>query len=114
MKKRNEHIEEKVNKTMEILDNMEKVEASPFFHTRLEAKLENQIAEKSFFSFLFSSQFYLKPVLIGLVLLVNIISISFFVINTNSNSKHTNEISNLLETYAFDQTEYYALTTKDE
>jgi hypothetical protein len=114
MKKRNKHIDEKVNKSLAFLDNMEKVEASPFFNTRLEARLEKQTDNKSFFSFLFTTQYNLKPVLIGLVLLVNVLSISIFMINTNSASKYSNEISNLLETYAFDQSEYYVLTSNEE
>jgi len=114
MKESKEHIIRKVNETLNILDNVEKIEASPFFATRLEGKLESQMNSKSFFSFLFTPQLKLKPALIALIILINVVSISAFLMNSSVRSNHSTEISNLLETYAFDQTDYYLLTTNEE
>lgn len=114
MNKGNEHIEEKVSKTLAFLDNVKKVEASPFFNTRLEAKLESQLESKSFFSFILTLKYNIKPVFVGIILLINIVSASIFLTNLNIESNHNSEISNLLETYAFDQADYFELTTIEE
>lgn len=114
MKNKNEHIEEKVNKALGFLENPEKIEANPFFYTRLEAKLQEQKEKKPFFNALFSVHYNLKPALIGLILIINIISVSILIMNNETSSNRSNEISNLMETYAFDQSDYIVLTSNEE
>ena len=77
MKNDKRNIQEKINKTLDVLDKVEKIETDPFFYTRLSARLEKQ-ESKPGFDWLFETPL-LKPILVGFVLVVNIISISHFV-----------------------------------
>ena len=49
--KRNEHIENEINKTIESLDSFPKVKADPFFATRLQVKLDKKNQKETSYSF---------------------------------------------------------------
>ncbi len=67
-------IEEEVQKTMKVLDQLERVEGNPFFMGRLEARLQRENATPT------RSQWQLVPVLqvaaVALLLIVNVLSFS--------------------------------------
>lgn len=112
--KENKNIINKVNETMNLLDNVDKVEANPFFKTQLEGKIENLEAKKSMNISFYFSRLQIKPVLVTLLVVLNLIFISLLVNSTYVNKNQNNEITNLIETYAFDQTEYFSLIENNE
>lgn len=113
MKKEQEHINKKVEETMAYLDKQEAVEAEPFFFTRLEARLAKQdehIHNPGFFLF---KSVQLKPIFVGIILLLNIIAVSVVISNKTTINDHTYEIANLIDSYALDQADYYLLTNEE-
>ncbi|MCP5046653.1 MAG: hypothetical protein GY940_05750 [bacterium] len=70
-----EKIREKVDRTLEAMDHMEKLETGPYFYTRVEARLKNrrkQEARQWMPGNIFGRA--LRPVLMTLLLLLNVVS----------------------------------------
>ncbi|MDA3892767.1 MAG: hypothetical protein PF517_13990 [Salinivirgaceae bacterium] len=103
--KKDTNIENEVNKTLNSLDNWQKVETDAFFYTRLSAQLENK-QNTTTFAWLFDTPI-LKPALIAVALLINVLSIGY--IYYGNQSSMGNDFADAFSTeYMLDQsTESY-------
>lgn len=109
MKTGNKHIitvEEKVDKTLQLLDNIKKVEENPFFYTRLKERMEQQEKKRSFFVSGLLRSVPLRPVLLAFIVILNISSALYFL---NTRNVHTGNGKTDLEAFA----EEYSLSTTD-
>lgn len=95
-------LQEDVEKTLEMMDRMESLEAGPYFYTRLEAKLHSREKEKRHWE--------LKPVLLTLLIVINVVSAVFFLvesINTRTGrEEYQTNISTFLEDYSLNRNTY--------
>lgn len=71
-------VQEEVEKTMSLLDRMENLEAGPYFYTRIEARLRSKEREEKTKLLGFLGARVLKPALLLLLLMINLISVFFF------------------------------------
>ena len=103
-----------IEETLNLLDQHQKVTAKPFFNTRLEARIEKLEAEKSKLSFSFLKRQYMQPILVSTLILINILTLVITHTSKNfSTDTRENELSNIIEFYELDQTEYYILTSNE-
>ncbi len=74
-----EKINKKVDETLAIMDQMETLKANPYFYARIQARLHRQERERAggFLAFMMQA-FKLRPAYLALLMLVNIISASVF------------------------------------
>ncbi len=96
-----------VEKTFESINTFERYEGSPFLHTRVMAKLENN--KENSFSFVEKklSQLILKPYILAIVVLINISSVFFFTQNSNAYSENRNEyIDQVAEEFSISASNY--------
>ena len=97
MKKVKSHIEQRTNETLKLIDSYQKVKASPFFNTRLQARLEKETESKNIFSFAIP---ILKPIVISLIL-INVITLSFIASDYLFTS-HSENIETMSELFYLD------------
>lgn len=71
-------VREEVEKTMSLLDRMQNLEASPYFYTRIQAKLSSKEREKKTILSGFPGARVLRPAFLLLLLMINLISVFFF------------------------------------
>ncbi len=92
MKNRDKKIEEKIERTIGIFDDMENIEADPFLFTRIKAGLEEKenTRENLFFSWLPSPQ----AALIVTLVVINLFSLIFYLSETGSATKSTDTFVN--------------------
>ena len=109
------HIEERINKTLEILDNKNKVTANPFLYTKIQAKLEKSNEPKPILLFDFVERFRLKPILVISILVINILSVSYYMSNSNLllNNREEN-IANMVDLYDMDYSDFYISTSMED
>jgi hypothetical protein len=95
-------LQEEVDKTLEMMDRMESLEAGPYFYTRLEAKLRSREREKRHWA--------LRPVLLTLLIVINVISAVFFLVESQntrtSREEYQTDISAFLEDYSLNRNTY--------
>lgn len=113
MKKR-EKIQEEVEKTLRCLDEIEQIESSPYFHARLQARIRGMEEEKApFITRLFGVR-GLRPALLGLVVILNLVSTALIWQRTRGRSTDRSQyLSALVEEYSLDSGDTY-LFTSDE
>jgi len=75
-------VREEVEKTMSLLDRMENLEAGPFFYTRVEARLRSKEREEKLKQPGIFGVKVLKPALLALLLVANLISAVFFLVGS--------------------------------
>jgi len=103
---KSKNIQSEVEKTLNSLDNWKKIEADPYFYTRLSVRLENR-AQPKLFSWFFDSPI-LRPALIAIALLINVLSVSYLLSSNNNVAKSTDFANLFAEEYMLDQsTETY-------
>ena len=83
--KKNQHIQNEIDKTLQLLNSKNKIEADAFFYTRVRAKIDTP-EKASFFDFIFDSPI-LKPALIASLFILN--TMAFLLINYNSSQSLT-------------------------
>ena len=71
-------VREEVEKTMSLLDRMQNLDAGPYFYTRVDARLRSKEREKRTILSGFPGARVLKPALLLLLLIINLISVFFF------------------------------------
>ncbi|MCK4761304.1 MAG: hypothetical protein KAW12_03830 [Candidatus Aminicenantes bacterium] len=83
-------IRDEVNKTLEIMDRLEDIEAGPYFYTRLEAELRSRqrakkglLPDMSQLAHVFSGR-VLRPALLTLLMIINIFSAAFFLLESGA------------------------------
>lgn len=99
-------LQEKVDRTLEMMDRMESLKAGPYFYTRLEAKLCSREREKRLglrdISRIFDRG--LRPVFVTLLIVINVISAVFFLLESQntrtSQEEYQANISLFLEKYS--------------
>ena len=85
-----ERIREEVEKTMSLLDQMQNLEADPYFYNRIEARLRSKERERKTKLLAFPVSGVLKPALLLLLLMINLISV-FFLLKGSSETGLTGE-----------------------
>jgi hypothetical protein len=96
--KKQQHIQEEVEKTLNSLDGIKRAEPKPFFYTRLQARMEQQLQSKV------SGSWSVRPVYafatLAIVFMINIATIVTF---TKSNHQpQQNEIESFAKIYGLD------------
>lgn len=105
-------LREEVDKTLEMMDRMESLEAGPYFYTRLEAKLRSREKKKRHWLPNISQVFNkgLRPVLLTLLIVINVISALFFMVQSQNTRTRQEEyqtnISTFLEDYSLNRNTY--------
>lgn len=94
---------EEVEKTMSLLDRMENLEAGPYFYTRIEARLRSKEREEKTKLWGFPGARVLKPALLLLLLMINLISVFFFLKGSghtgSAEEKYRTHVSQLVQEY---------------
>ena len=75
--KEEEYLEQNVMKTLQSLDALEDIDAHPFLHTRLQAQIREYEENKERSTYLRFNMRDLRPVLLLLFLVFNILSVVF-------------------------------------
>jgi len=101
MNRNKNKIEKESDLTLKELDHLDHQEASLFFYSKLITRLNSETVERqSFFTFLFQSGF-LKPALVVLFILINLISVIKFVSPTpNRDSDQMDPFDDIALSYA--------------
>ena len=107
MKKKDQHIEQEIEKTLDSLNKTEKIECSPFFYTRLMGNietLEKKQKHKVFESDLIS---ILKPTLLIFIIILNIVTGIYLLNYTIEQSQDRSQyIKSLSEEFSIQQSNY--------
>jgi len=92
---------------MNSLDNWKSIETDPFFYTRLRVRIKNNI-ESTSFNWFFDSPL-LRPSLIAIALLINILSINYYLSHTEYFQEQSTDFAAVFnDEYLLDQsTESY-------
>jgi hypothetical protein len=98
-----ERIREEVEKTMSLLDRMQNLEADPYFYIRIEARLRSEEREKKTKLMGYPGAGVLKPALLLLLLMINLISV-FFILKQSGDTglaeeKYRSRASQLVREY---------------
>ncbi len=105
-------LQDEVDKTLEMMDRMESLEAGPYFYTRLESKLRSREREKRHWLPNISQVLDkgLRPVLLTLLIVINMISAVFFMVQSKITRTRQEEsqtyISTFLEDYSLNRNTY--------
>lgn len=106
MTAKKERIEAEIARTLGCLDEIETIEPSPFFYSRLAAHLESQASIENTFSARFFSMSALKPALIGCFIILNICTAALLSQGTSSKSiSREDSLAALAEEYQLIQTD---------
>ena len=105
-------LQEKVDRTLEMMGRMESLKAGPYFYTRLESKLCSREREKRYgirnIFRIFDRR--LRPVLVTLLIVMNVISALFFLLESQntrtSQEEYQANISLFLENYSLNSNIY--------
>jgi hypothetical protein len=105
-------LQDEVDKTLEMMDRMESLEAGPYFYTRLESKLRSREREKRHWLPNISQVLDkgLRPILLTLLIVINMISAVFFMVQSKITRTRQEEsqtyISTFLEDYSLNRNTY--------
>jgi hypothetical protein len=110
--KREKRIEEEVEKTLRCLDEMDQIESSPYFLARLQARIREMEEEKpSFFTRLFGGR-GLRPALLGLMVVLNLVSTVLIWQRTHGRSTDRSQyLSALVDEYSLKGGDTYLFTS---
>lgn len=101
-------IEQEVEETMKAMDRLDRLEAGPYFYTRLEARLKSRQKEKTGILPVPGWFRLLKPVMMTLLVLINLVSATYFLIEPGDSSEASGKITESpLYTYVSGVTEEY-------
>ncbi len=99
-------IKKKVERAFQCLDEIENIECSPFFYTRLQSKIKGLNYKRKHWYDTLSDKFAFRPAFLAVVVLVNIISAVAVLKNGDDQSGSRVElISEISEEYSLNQ--YY-------
>jgi len=79
---RNRNITEEVEKTLSSLDHFPKLELDPFFVTRVEGRIE-RFEQHTFLNWFFEIR-WVKPAILSVFLLINVLTLLKVINNSNS------------------------------
>ena len=110
------HIRDEVEKTMSLLDRVEKLEAGPYFYTRVESRLRSREKEEKAKLPGILGVRVLKPAFLVLLLMINIISAVFFLVESKdtglADKTYSSQASQLVQEYWPSQDTYDIPVTK--
>lgn len=112
--KKNQKIEEEVEKTISLLDKIEEIDANSFRFTRIKAELDsNKVkSEKNSIEMIFR---ILRPLLIAALLLFNVYSvISFYQYSSSNGQTRQQYLESIASEYEMDCSIDYLSTTEKE
>lgn len=92
-------IREEVQKTLHAFGNIKNIEGNPFLFTRIKANLDVHSGRKNVFGL--SGPSFLKKALVGFLLVLNAVSVFFYLQNSNNvNDSREENISSLAKEYS--------------
>jgi hypothetical protein len=100
---RDARISEEVEKTLRAFDDLPTLEANPFLFTRLQARLAQEGTGKGW---VLAVGFRLKPVVLAIVILLNIVTVVYVLDNPDSASSRDQLISTLRQEYHAEPTSF--------
>lgn len=101
-------IEQEVEETLAVMDRLDRLEAGPYFYTRVQARMRSRDKEKTGIIPGPGWWSILKPVMMTLLLLVNLVSAAFFLMGPSDTATARNTSGNSpLYTYVSGVTEEY-------
>jgi hypothetical protein len=104
---RKEHIEAEITRTLRCLDQMERVEGSPFFYARLQARMEKFYDRPEHWYHSLFRRFSLRPALLVLMLALSIISaVAVFHRDEYRSGDRQAKIKAIAEEYSLGQSDY--------
>ena len=92
------NIDSKINQVLNSIESIESAEVKPFFYTRLQAKMENDIAP-SFSRFSVLPNLKLSLAMLAVVLVFNLTSLVFLTNNQDTTSTATSSLDEFSEEY---------------
>ncbi len=104
---RKKRIEQEVRKTLQCLDEMENIEANPFFYTRLQAKMQGLEAQQGRSARKIFSMAHLRFALLVVLVVINVVSMT--VVLKTSQSESSDDRQTNITAFA----DEYALTQSD-
>lgn len=110
--KTNKDIQAEVEKTLNILNDWKPVETDAFFFTRLSVRIEKRTQAKNYHWFFESP--LLRPALIALTVLINVLTINYFIAFVDTKKESTDLISLFTEEYQLNQSTESYIALNDE
>lgn len=99
---REEKIQEEIEKTLDVLDNLPNIDANPFLFTRLNTLVENGAGLKIKYR---RKSFAAGPIMLCIILLINLITAIFlFQSGTVEQTSETSLVNSLANDYKISQT----------
>ena len=106
MRERRKRIDQEVERTLACFDDLETINPSPFFNTRLEAKLESHHKGKELFLIGIFNRVALRPVLIACLIILNVCSsVILFRGDGNQTESRKENLKAFASSYSLIQTE---------
>lgn len=99
--KQDEHIKSEVDKTLHSLDNWQPLKPTPFFYTRMQAKMESR-QSAGIWSQVFSLG-VVKPAFAVALIAINIASLFVFLKQNNQSLSENEAVETFAEEYALNQ-----------
>lgn len=99
--KKQEHISEEVEKTLNSLDNWQPVKTDPFFYTRLQARMQKRQEEHKWAWFFDSA--LLKPALAVAIVAINVVTLIHYSNQTSQAVSRDEAIESFTNEYALNQ-----------
>lgn len=96
--KRKDRITQEVEKTFNVFENLSNLEENPFLYTRIQASLNSSPGKKK-------SAYFLRPIMVALLLIFNLITGIFFVSSMGrAYASDKQNLESLIGDYKFNQT----------
>ncbi len=103
-----EQIRNEVEKTMTSMDHMDTLEAGPYFYTRLQARMRAMETEAKPSLWELLGARVLRPAVLTLLLLINIISVSFMLVTGGPTTQEITRAAPPSQTTGTEQKQSYA------
>lgn len=107
MRKNEKQILDEVEKTLNSMDNMPVLNENPFFYSKLKTAIEREDVQRNIAE---SKSFLLKPALLIIIVIINIITAVYY-FGISGSTSNTDEIliNTLRQEYSSSQNENYLL-----
>lgn len=103
--KNEQHIEQKIEETMNSLNGIKSAEANPFFFTRLQARMEREIAP-NYGRFAFLANMKLNLAMLAVVLMFNVASVIFISTQNSDSTESKTALEMFTEEYSSSASSY--------
>jgi uncharacterized membrane protein len=103
--KNQQHIEHKIEETMNSLDGIKSAEVNPFFFTQLQARMEREIAPR-YGRFAFLANMKLNLAMLVVVLMFNVASVVFISAQKSESTQSKTALEMFTEEYSASTSSY--------